>query len=1091
MPLNILTETKKNEIYIYTESHPCAISCDQTIIEYLIQKGADPSIQNEDNDLPIILAAKSKNLDLVNQLMSKGCNVDVCNKKGSTPLLEIIKSRDLSLIQRIIEIGADINFCDNKGRNCLHWAVNNANSNADASNEIENYLLSNGVDYNKLDIRSRTPLHYAFVKIGSPFLTSQIDPIETVSNILSKPSVLHSHADAWLSTPLHYASSRGATISTLYLLRHGASASLLDSSCNSALSLALLHGHQSVAIILLQNNVPVDQGVHVVENKITPENEEKHPQQTTECSEDPQEDSQEDSSESWEGTHGDSEESEETMKGRKVIENKRHNWRNNNWGFQEEKEEVTHYNDLKELVGQKVSTFMVAIKRNWQGVAFLLLECGFNLGLAILDCFNSQKFNYVYTILIKKGDSDIYTMRNEQEQNIAHLFCKFSNKFTCNLLYTKIYTKLKEKAIDFSLVDKDGKNCLHYAAESGKLSLIKELLEMGIPINKPDHNGDVALSLLAKNCYSNLKEFFEIAKPFKLNINAEFPYNERMHTVATYTVLTQNTSSLINHIEVLKKAGADLNIGDSSGVTPLMYIVKGNNAAQVKQFVNEIHSDTTPVDRSGKTVIHHVVQPLEFGYYQNIEILEFLAPLCPLNQKDNLGMSPYELALSLNSQVMAKILVKYGAKAEIDEEKGIRKVQTSLLNQEDFPQVQFDYLEDFENYIAKMNEQELTKPIIEKEKPSHHVKGTVEVVYENEEPFSCFLVKVEIHRGFYSGNLFYKMQILREMVRDVYIVFTQWGRNGTNGQYQQTPFGTLSEAKEEFCKIFKQKSGNDWDKKEDFKKIPKKYRLLEIKAKANYKDLIKPINYKDPKLPVSELSKPLYKFIRRICNAQILKKVSSRNNIDSQSLPLYNLNRERLNDAKLLLDRIELLVIEGDKRRSQNLGFKEETAEEISSLSNEYYELIPTTEYQESALPPLTNLHTLSKHKKILSDLMYAETVVQLLMASQLRIDKVHPVDYCFNSLNFKMFRLSDSTSEYSLIKYLYYNYLGSISKEDKVQEYLKILLLASTLLKEEMKETIFRNGMSMVTKCFSGMELNKRILWAFFRPDSGFVLQE
>jgi hypothetical protein len=44
------------------------------------------------------------------------------------------------------------------------------------------------------------------------------------------------------------------------------------------------------------------------------------------------------------------------------------------------------------------STFSVAIRRNWQSVAFLMLEFGFDLSLAILDCFNHKKYNYVYTL---------------------------------------------------------------------------------------------------------------------------------------------------------------------------------------------------------------------------------------------------------------------------------------------------------------------------------------------------------------------------------------------------------------------------------------------------------------------------------------------------------------------------------------------------------------------------------------------------------------------------------------------------------------------------------------------------------------------
>jgi ankyrin repeat protein len=64
---------------------------------------------------------------------------------------------------------ADPNLKDNNNRNSLHWAINCSPSTADASFEIEDILIVNNVDYNAVDNRGRTALHYCFVKIGNPF----------------------------------------------------------------------------------------------------------------------------------------------------------------------------------------------------------------------------------------------------------------------------------------------------------------------------------------------------------------------------------------------------------------------------------------------------------------------------------------------------------------------------------------------------------------------------------------------------------------------------------------------------------------------------------------------------------------------------------------------------------------------------------------------------------------------------------------------------------------------------------------------------------------------------------------------------------
>lgn len=70
-------------------------------------------------------------------------------------------------MEKILLLGASPNFEDSNKRNALHYAVNFANFDADASFEMEALLLKHGASINSVDKNGRTPLHYAFVKIGS------------------------------------------------------------------------------------------------------------------------------------------------------------------------------------------------------------------------------------------------------------------------------------------------------------------------------------------------------------------------------------------------------------------------------------------------------------------------------------------------------------------------------------------------------------------------------------------------------------------------------------------------------------------------------------------------------------------------------------------------------------------------------------------------------------------------------------------------------------------------------------------------------------------------------------------------------------
>jgi hypothetical protein len=57
----------------------------------------------------------------------------------------------------------------------------------------------------------------------------------------------------------------------------------------------------------------------------------------------------------------------------------------------------------------------------------------------------------------------------------------------------------------------------------------------------------------------------------------------------------------------------------------------------------------------------------------------------------------------------------------------------------------------------------------------------VKVLKHDNKIFNVQLRKCKLERGTYSEYVFYVMQILHELNRNVFIVFTRWGRIGTEG----------------------------------------------------------------------------------------------------------------------------------------------------------------------------------------------------------------------------------------------------------------------------------------------------------------------
>ena len=118
-----------------------------------------------------------------------------------------------------MNLGADPNFTDKNKRTALHHAVNCSNSSADASFEMEQALIKHGARADLVDRNNRTPLFYAFVKLGQLTDFTEIDPFETVSSLAALPDCDVTVMDKYKRTPLHYAAQRGAVISGRYLIK--------------------------------------------------------------------------------------------------------------------------------------------------------------------------------------------------------------------------------------------------------------------------------------------------------------------------------------------------------------------------------------------------------------------------------------------------------------------------------------------------------------------------------------------------------------------------------------------------------------------------------------------------------------------------------------------------------------------------------------------------------------------------------------------------------------------------------------------------------------------------------------------------------
>lgn len=164
------------------------------------------------------------------------------------------------------------------------------------------------------------------------------------------------------------------------------------------------------------------------------------------------------------------------------------------------------------------------------------------------------------------------------------------------------------------------------------------------------------------------------------------------------------------------------------------------------------------------------------------------------------------------------------------------------------------------------------------------------VYCEDLKPWDAYLSKVDLRNGIYGDYVFYKLQLLHDHVRDLYVVLTRWGRIGEMGMNQRSPFNNIDEAKKEFCTIFKQKSGNDFTDLENFQKVKKKYNLAKVTyVTVAHQDYLAPFDYK--KCPDSKLERNTRKLLEEVANITMYQRAFRQMGFDTEMIPISGLSK--------------------------------------------------------------------------------------------------------------------------------------------------------------------------------------------------------
>jgi len=130
------------------------------------------------------------------------------------------------------------------------------------------------------------------------------------------------------------------------------------------------------------------------------------------------------------------------------------------------------------------------------------------------------------------------------------------------------------------------------------------------------------------------------------------------------------------------------------------------------------------------------------------------------------------------------------------------------------------------------------------------------------------MTKVDLTNGPFGDFVFYKMQMVYDTNRELYIVLTRYGRIGEIGVNQRTPFNDVEEAKKEFSTIFKQKSGNEWETAEtEFVKAKKKYQPVKVHySNIKHTDYLAPFDFDNCAKKSGSFSTKLEDLVEEVSN---------------------------------------------------------------------------------------------------------------------------------------------------------------------------------------------------------------------------------
>jgi len=225
-----------------SDIHQAAKEGDLAKVKALLEKNEDlAEAKNKKGETPLHSAASGGQLEVVKFLVSKGVDINLKENNGATALHLACYYGHRDAVEWLIDHGADKDVGDGDGSTPIFWAVHGGHKN------IVELLIARGSDVNSKDNNSITPLRIAVFRGNK----------EIIDLLIDKGAEVNAKNESG-ATPLHEACVSGNKDVVELLIRKGTDIGIEDNSGNTTLHFASNHGHEEIVELLIAKGADVN-----------------------------------------------------------------------------------------------------------------------------------------------------------------------------------------------------------------------------------------------------------------------------------------------------------------------------------------------------------------------------------------------------------------------------------------------------------------------------------------------------------------------------------------------------------------------------------------------------------------------------------------------------------------------------------------------------------------------------------------------------------------------------------------------------------------------------------------------------------------